>query len=498
MTFNPFKFFNRSRVGKFGRGKSMVRSFAAAECGRILAGWKFDGGFSNGDVNSSLAIVRSRSRDMHKNSEQFAQFFRLFENNVVGRGFTLKALPSMVYGGTEIDDAAKELIQYHWWRWATNRRECDLSERLNFAEICRLVALNWARDGEAFVIIEREAAKKYGFSLRVVRPDACDENMNGAAEGGRVIRGGIELDPATGRRTAYYFRIDGNETVATQKEPSLRIDASRVLHVFKPNDAGQMRGIPLTHAALRKAKMLDEFNFAEVVAARDEANTVGFFHAPAGREDEIVDINEDDEASRSLTQTSSVAQKYVLPKGWEYETKTPSHPNREVGNFKNSMLRDIASGLGVEYACFANDWGGVSYSSVRAGTLAERDNWQVLQDDFITQFVTPVFEEWLNAFLISGLQGAYTRADYPRLVEHAFLARTWAWVDPMKDVNAAKIAVEMGWKTNEDVTSQYGGNDFLENCAQIAKENEAKKSAGMVDLTNSLYNEDTENEEGEK
>ena len=53
-------------------------------------------------------------------------------------------------------------------------------------------------------------------------------------------------------------------------------------------------------------------------------------------------------------------------------------------------------------------------------------------------------------------------------------------MDPLKDVNAAVIAVEHGWKTNEEVTSQYGGADFLENCDRLKIENKAKAAAGIA------------------
>ena len=69
--------------------------------------------------------------------------------------------------------------------------------------------------------------------------------------------------------------------------------------------------------------------------------------------------------------------------------------------------------------------------------------------------------------------------NFDRLVEHEFKGRTWAWVDPLKDIAASRIAVEPGWKTNEEITSEYGGADFLENCDRLKLENEAKSAAGI-------------------
>ena len=93
--------------------------------------------------------------------------------------------------------------------------------------------------------------------------------------------------------------------------------------------------------------------------------------------------------------------------------------------------------------------------------------------------MTPVFEAWLRSFLARPVANPYVPSDFDRLAEHEFQGRTWDWVDPLKDVNAAAVAVEHGWKTNEEITAQYGGSDFLENCTRIKIENEAKAAAGI-------------------
>jgi capsid protein len=69
----------------------------------------------------------------------------------------------------------------------------------------------------------------------------------------------------------------------------------------------------------------------------------------------------------------------------------------------------------------------------------------------------------------------------------------------MKDVNAAVIAVEHGWKTNEEITAQYGGADFIENCGRLKVENEAKKTAGILTSAPKLEEEPNggDNEEEE-
>ena len=483
--------------GIFGRKKKqqrqesgamfMRRSFAAAEVSELLGQWRWDGGFSNQEIAAALAPMRARSRDMHKNNGDFKKFISLFKANVVGAdGFYLKSDAIMSVAAPALDKEAAFFIEYHFKRWGMRKEWCDTTGVKNFAAICRLAALHWARDGEAFIMLDRHAQNRYGLSLRVVRPDACPEWLNRTTDEGNWIRNGVEVEPGTYRVLAYWF--DGREEDTTlpmivwqgRAHRLVRVPAADVVHLYTQNDECQTRGVPLAHAGLKPGKMLEEFNEAELVAARDESNWLGVFKAPAGREGEIKQLDEDAEEQGRLRRHSRKGHDVVLPEGWDYEPKVPNHPNREVAAFKASMKRDLANALDVEYANFANDWSGVSYSSVRAGTLSERDQWLMLQADFIMAVCTPIFHAWLDSFLRLSISGKYGIAEYDRLAEHTFRGRRWGWVDPLKDVNAAAVAVAHGWKTDSQVAADYGCDldDNLEEAARIA---EARKRYGITE-----------------
>lgn len=482
-----------------GNAPMLCRSFAAVEVSEILGQWRWDGGFSNQEVAAALASMRARSREMHKNNGDFKKFMSLFKANVVGAdGFYLKSDAVRSIDAPVLDKEAAYFIEYHFKRWAANKELADVTGVKSFPAICRLAALHWARDGEAFIWLNAHAQNKYGLSLRVIRPDACPEWLNRTTDEGNWIRNGVEVEPTTYKPVAYWF--DGREEDNTspvafcgQMHHLMRIPASEIVHVFMQCDECQTRGIPLAHAALKDGKMLDEFNQSELVAARDEANWLGVFHAPAGREGEIKQLDEDTEEQGKLRRHSRKGHDVVLPEGWDYDPKVPNHPNREITPFKASIKRDLANALDVEYANFANDWSGVSYSSVRAGTLAERDQWLMLQADFIDQCCTPVFKVWLASFLRLAISGKYGVADYERLAEHTFRGRRWGWVDPLKDVNAAAVAVAHGWKTDAQVAADYGCDidDNLEEAARVA---ELRKQFGLPEPQ--LMNTPTKN--GEK
>ena len=467
-----------------GRG---FRSFQAAQTSRLLSPWKVAAGFTSNEIKNNLPKLRGRSREMAENSPQFRRWLQLRETNIVGEGFSLKSIPHDGVPGSQswkLDEQAARFIEYHWKRWCRNPRYCDFSGRKTMVEIDRINAKTHARDGEYF-LLPVPASNPYGLSLRLVRPDTCDDQYStdlGKTGDNRIIRNGVEMAPDDQKPVAYWFRTSGDRSaVNTRRGPLVRTPAlyedgpwkgeKRVIHGFTQEDECQTRGIPLGHASLVTLKMLDLYNEAEVIAARDEACSIRTYYAPKGDDEAIVDLTDPENATEAnaLVADKEPGQGEVLPIGWKQDINTPKHPNRELTAFKASLLKDVAGGFGVEYSNFANDWHGVSFSSVRVGTISERDLWKVDQNDMIAQSKTPVFRIWLKSFLSMPISGQLPMQKFEKFAEHEFRGRRWMWVDPMRDMAAAVVAKSNGWKTNTQITEDMGG-DFDDNVEEIKRE----------------------------
>lgn len=455
------------------------RGFAAAETDRLLAAWTFDGGFTPSQISSSLGTIRARSREMAKNNPHMKRFLSLVVTNVVGEGFSFKSEPrDGEPGNWRIDTTASAVIEYHYNRWAsyrdpaTNQTLCDSTGRKTIDEIDRLNAKVWARDGEFFLYLDDHAQNPYGFAVRVLRPDSLDHNFNMAkTTNGTSIKCGIEYDEA-GRPVAYHFNVKEHYNQETGSYARRRaIPAAKIVHGFTPEDESQPRGVPWAYASLVKLKMLDEYDRAELTISRDEACSVATYYAPKGDEDEIADLTEDDnsDTAKALIAEKEPGQSEILPIGWRREVNTPQHPNRQLTAFKASMLRDIAGGFLVEYSNFANDWGGVNFGSVRAGTISERDHWRLCQGDYIAQNKSPVFLAWLKSFLALQVSGALPPSKLDKFARHQYRGRRWMWIDPVKDVVSMEKAVAKGWKTNTQATADLGGS-FEDNAVTIKRE----------------------------
>lgn len=479
------------RRNKKPRRSFAIRGFAAAGVSRLLAGWKVDGGYTPSEVSSNLEILRGRSREMAKDISHTKRWLSLCAINIVGQGFNLKSQPhdgTPGLQGFRLDEGASKFIEYHWRRFCTHRDPetkqtwCDATGRKTDAEIDRLNVKTWKRDGEYFIHMIKTDQNPYGIAWRVLRPDWCDHTYNlGRMSNGNLIHCGVEMTGDTRRPVAYYFRTTPRNAYAYsgRGQPLQRIPATEIIHGFRQEDEDQPRGVPEGHGAMVKLKMIEELDTAELTAARDEACSVRTYYAPKGEEGEIADLTTDEnsDAAGALTLEKEPGQSEILPIGWKQEIHTPEHPNSDHDPFKRGMLRDVASDYGVEYSNFANDWASVSFSSVRVGTISERDKWITDQDDFISQCKTPQFLAWLESFLSLRISGNFPPEKYEKFAQHEFRGRRWMWVDPMKDMAAAVVAVDRGWKTNTDVAGDLG-NDYQDNVETIKKE--SKITEGTV------------------
>ena len=487
---NPF----RRRKKRQGR-TIQTRGFAAADVSRLLAGWRYDGGFTPAEISSHLAPIRGRSRQMAKDNPHLKRWLELSAVNVVGQGFALKSMPHDGNPGDQnyrLDESAAAFIEYHWHRFCNYRDPetgltwCDATGRKADAEIDRMNVKTWRRDGEYLIHVIRNAPNPYGIAWRVLRPDWLDHEYNvKELDNGNTVQCGVEMTAGTRRPVAYYFHTTAQAATTYSRAggPLLRIPVGDIIHGFTQEDEDQPRGIPHTHASLVKLKMLDELDEAELTAARDEACSVRTYYAPPGTEGAAADLASAENADvvRAMTAEKEAGQSEILPMGWKAEVNTPAHPNREHDPFKRGMLKDVGGGLGVEYSNWANDWAGVSFSSVRVGTISERDIWITLQNDMISQCKQPQFLMWLKSFLTFAISGNLPMTKYDKFAQHEYRGRRWMWVDPARDMKAAETAVDRGWKTNTQVAGDLG-YDYADNIDEIRRETALAKGT-VLDAT---------------
>jgi capsid protein len=116
--------------------------------------------------------------------------------------------------------------------------------------------------------------------------------------------------------------------------------------------------------------------------------------------------------------------------------------------------------------------------------LEDREWWKVLQSWLIQTFHQRVYEEFIEAAVISGALPIGLFTDYwtnpDRYTAPRWQARTWAWVDPSKELDAIRTARELMLETHAQQIHGHSGEEFEDVVAQIADENKIKEELGLM------------------
>lgn len=434
------------------------RSFEAAAVNRLTASWLTTAASIDQELRGDLDRLRARSRDLAKNNDYAAKFLAMVVANVVGpQGFVLQ---SRVYDGPgRPDEAATRAIEDAFTRWA-RLGVCEVTGRMGFADLQRAVVRAAARDGEFLVrkIRGASAGNPFGFALQLLDVERLDTRYNLAPGPGRnAVIMGVEVDRFR-RPVAYHlFESHPGEGYAGSRR-RMRVPADEILHGYIVEMPEQTRGIPWMHAAIMRLHHLKGYEEAAIIAARVGAAKMGFFTAPDGDAGPISDGKDAEEIPYTEADPGTFG---VLPKGYQFQSFDPDYPHAQYEMFVKACLRGIASGLNVAYTALANDLEKVSFSSVRAGVLEERDHWMLLQQWFAEAFLTPVFEEWLALALLAGeirtaSGAALPAAKLDKFRPHEWQGRRWQWVDPLKDIQAARLGVQSGIVSPQMIAAQNG------------------------------------------
>ncbi len=468
----PFTDIHLLRAPKRRGSRIMVRDYDAATISDIYADWTKDGGYVPRKVAHELPRIVARCRQEMKNNPWLTRAVEMLVHNVVGHtGFAFT--PQAKNADGRPDEPANKELLLRWKAWAENPRYCDCAGRKTFRGHCRLGVQQWVRDGEHIIRMVpgfRYPENPFAFSLKSYNPTALDPTYCVArTKSGTSIVNGVELD-SWAKPIAYYFRTQSGEQRINQSDFSYwghtheRIPAEQIIHLYDEDIADAVRGYPLVASTLATLHGLNEYEKAELVAAREDANRISTYEAPLGDDGEPAD----EEDVRDTVMNSAPGSEFVMPRGWKRSHNAPSRPNQNMPDFVKYALRRTAAGCRVGYNKLANDLEGVSYSSMREGTLEERNGYMDMQQIMVEIICRRVYANWLRAYLSFHPACTLPLAKYAKFLSHRWRGRRWPWIDPRSEAKYFETCRKYGWLTDEDIANDLG-QEMSENVDSIVR-----------------------------
>jgi lambda family phage portal protein len=419
--------------------------------------WAAADGLSARAANSPQVrrILRNRARYEVANNSYARGIVLTLANDTIGTGPRLQ----MLTANAEVN----RRIEQEFSGWA---------KAVNLAEKLRTMRMARAQDGEAFAILTSNPRlpTPVKLDLRLVEADQVTTPDLGTLSVNAVD--GIVFD-AFGNPVEYHVLPNhpGDAGVGWSLQYD-RVPAESMIHWFRVDRPGQVRGIPDIMPALPLFAQLRRFTLAVLAAAETAADFAGILYtdAPPGGEAEAAEPFEPIELEQRALIT--------MPGGWKMSQLQAEQPSTTYAEFKHEILNEIARCLSMPFNIAAGNSSGYNYASGRLDHQTYYKSLRVEQAHLETVVLDRVLAAWLDeAVLIRELwpEELGPMLEWPH---------QWFWdgqehVDPAKEASAQATRLASHTTT---LAHEYArqGRDWEEALRQRAKELALMRELGLT------------------
>lgn len=359
----------------------LIRSYEGASIGRRTQGWKRASTDAVQATGPFIGRLRDVARDLVRNNAYAESILRTIVDHTVGTGIVAKIK----------DEKARAL----WRDWA-GTTACDADGLQNFDGLQKLVMRATAQDGE--VLVRRrfrrpEDGLPIPMQIQVLEADFLDttkDSLGGLGDtprGHRIIQG-VEYD-SIGRRVGYwiYDEHPGSNFATTT---SRFVPASNIIHHFRPDRPGQVRGPSWYAPVLLRFKDFDEFEDATLMKQKIAACLAVITSDVTGTAPALGTADDSNAPDPGIDSLEPGAILNIAP-GREIHVVDPPTV-RDYEAYSATQLRAMASGMGVTYEDTTGDYTDLPFSAARMSRLRHYANvddwrWRLL----IPRFCDPVY-----------------------------------------------------------------------------------------------------------
>jgi len=437
---------------------------------------------------------------------------KTMRTNVVGAGLVLKAQVDYECLGISEEDAQKleSSIEREFALWSP---ECDIERFDSFAEIQQLCFLNWLMSGDVIVLLPstKRVGSPYDLRIQLIEadrlctPDDSDGEQSKSKGKDKNIIGGVEVNK-NGEVVAYHIRkthpLSASEFDTGGADEFKKIEAfgkitgrRNVIHIMNRERIGQRRGVPFLAPVIEAFKQLGRYTTAEIDAAVLNALWAVFIEkgenspavppfpgAPGDSVGGEVDSGNPDPIEFSPGSIVDLAD------GEKANLVTPGRPNPNFDAFVAAFLKYIGTALEIPYEVLTKHFGS-SYSASRGALLELWKSVKMYRSWLANDFCQPIYEEWLGEAVAKNRIAAPGFFTDPA-IRKAYSGAEWNGpaqlsLDPVREVNAARMRVENGFSTRDREAQEQTGGDFYRIVKNLKKEEALMREVRDIEIENS-------------
>ena len=431
------------------RRKTIERAYDASQPSQY---WqrRGDNRSGNASMDQAGATLRSWARYLDENHDLAVGVLDDLTKKVIGCGIQIEPMAKAPNGALakEFNKALRNL----WAEWTLSTP--DATRTMAWPEIEAKICRTWLRDGE--VLVQHLEGTNRGirhrsrvpYSLELIEPDYLpfDLAQDSTANQNRIVHG-VELNDWREPIAFWLYKEHpGDGGMMNVMNLSIlreykRVPAEAIAHVKFTRRIGQVRGVPVFHAVLRRFEDIKDYEESERVAARVAAAMCA-----------VIQKATDFQGATNLTDAGNRAMEFnpgmifdnLLP-GETVHMLDSNRPNTGLEEFRNGQLRAIASGTGTSYSGVSRNYNG-TYSAQRQELVESWVGYEGLREILYGQFYRPVWQRFVRMALAAGLVSA-RNVDQYTLFSVDLVGPAMPWIDPMKEVESAAAAVAAGFKS---------------------------------------------------
>jgi len=404
--------------------------------------------------------LKIRSRYEVANNSYARGIVNTIANDLVGTGPRLQVRTP--------DPQLNRAVEARWKAWA---------KAVGLADKLRLMCKAKVQDGEGFGVLVTnpqlvQVDDAVQLDVSVIESDQVTTPDPGFIDYFWVD--GVVLDKL-GNPTEYHIlRHHPGDLFVPQLNPLVydKRPVRNVLHWFRKDRPGQVRGIPELTPALELFAQLRRYTKAVIAAAEAAADVALFLksEAPADR-----DTPEPDSENDFATFPISRGLMVQLPEGMDINQVRAEQPTSTYEMFVRLILREICRCLNVPLNVGLGDSSGYNYSSGRLDHLGYHRQQRVDRSECEDGCLDKLMAAWLDeAVMVPGYlpEGSY-----------AELPHRWFWdsaesIDPVKDAQADQMELANQTTTLAAIYAEKG-EDWEEALQQRAKEVKLMAQLGL-------------------
>ncbi|MCM1245924.1 MAG: phage portal protein [Roseburia sp.] len=429
----------------FRRAYEAERNYDAGNENRLNAGWRVANESAEQTDRGSRDVIRARARDLERNSDLMNSVIGAYGRNVIGGAFTLQAKTN--------DETLNTTIEELWKKWC-KKRNCDVTGQQSLNQILRMAVRRKKIDGAMMIKKCFTTGGFIPFQLQCLEVDELDISQTIPKKKGNKVVGGIELNEFN-RPEGYWIRQYSLDGFSIQLPKY--VEAKDIIFYWGKTRPSQVREISDMTPTATRIRDTNEFMTAVSVKERIAACLAVFIKKVTPSTGGLGRDARNNAAKYKYDgKTLTPGMIKELNAGDEVQVVNPSGQATDATAYTKLQQRMIGAGQGISYEAMARDMSEANYSSARQG-LIEDDLTYEGEKELLKEMMDEIYETFVISLVVSGkiaVKDFWEKKD-------SYLAHDWIqapkkWIDPIKESNANKIALQTGQKTFQQIAAENG------------------------------------------